>query len=246
MQCHLCGEWFRQIAGHHLLKRHGWTVEEYRREFRLPRIVSTCAPGLTAIKSRLAADVEAFRAPGRFKSDPEAARDAGSRSQRPFPRVIRSLADGRPDLVAEWHPARNVGLSPTAVGMTSTEPVWWCCSECGHEWRTSVDGRRHKGRGQCLRSLRERQRTNRPLGELNARQQQARVLANPHSAMPQLVAESHRTGNIGLDLTMVARGSHRRAWWQCAGCGHEWETKIYTRALMGTGCPCCRGKRTSR
>jgi Probable Zinc-ribbon domain len=183
---------------------------------------------------------------GRFKSDPAAAREAAGRSQRPFPRVIRSLADSRPDLVAEWHPTRNVGLSPVAIGMTSTEPVWWCCSECGHEWRTSVDARRHKGRGQCPRCVRERQRTNSRLGELNARQQQARALANPICAMPQLVAEWHPTRNIGLDLTVLARGSHRRAWWQCGACGHEWEAKIYTRVLMGSGCPRCRGKRTFR
>jgi len=66
VQCHPLREWFRQVAGHHLLKRHGWTVEQYRREFRLAQSVSTCAPGLTAIKSRLVADQKALRAPGRF------------------------------------------------------------------------------------------------------------------------------------------------------------------------------------
>ena len=63
--------------------------------------------------------------------------------------------------------------------------------------------------------------------------------------MTELLAEWHPTRNIGLDPATLARGSHRRAWWQCAACGHKWETKIYTRALMGTGCPRCRGKRTS-
>jgi hypothetical protein len=224
VQCHPLREWFRQVAGHHLLKRHGWTVEQYRREFRLAQSVSTCAPGLTAIKSRVVADQNAFRAPGRFTDNQAAARHAASRSSRAFPRVIKSLADGRPDLVAEFHLTRNAGLSPAAIAMTSTEPVWWRCSTCGQEWQASIDARRRTNRGHCPRCRRERQRHNPRLREINAHLQQARAAANPLGAKPQLLAEWRPTRNVGLDPTTLARGSHRRAWWLCGGCGHEWQT----------------------
>jgi hypothetical protein len=81
---------------------------------------------------------------------------------------------------------------------------------------------------------------------MNAHLQQARATANPLSAYPELLAEWHPTRNVGLDPTALARGSHRRAWWRCAACGHEWQTQIHSRAYAGSGCPRCARKRATR
>lgn len=240
VQCHLCGQWFRQVGGQHLLRRHGWRIGDYREAFRLGAGVSTCARGLTAVKSRLAQGVEPFCAPGRFNSDPTAARDAGRLKSGGFPRVVRSLADTRPDLVAEWHPARNVGVSPAALGMASTVAVWWCCAACGHEWQASIDARRRNP--SCPRCRRERQRRSPHLSVANARWMSARAAANPLSARADLVAEWHPTRNLGLDSGAVSLKSHRRVWWRCSTCGHEWEAMVYARA-DGSGYPTCAGRR---
>ncbi len=238
VQCHLCGEWFRQIGGHHLIRRHGWTIDEYRLAFRLPKRVSTCARGLTALKSRLVAHLEPFQAPGRFKTDPDTARQAARSSG--VGRVIRSVADTRPELVAQWHPSRNRGLSPAAVGMASTEPIWWLCQTCGHEWQTSVESRR-KDAG-CPACLRERQRLQPQLYDMNARQQATRAAANPLTAHPELIAEWHPTRNDGLDPATLARGSHRRVWWRCSTCGYDWQTPVYWRTYSQTRCPNCQAR----
>ena len=47
VQCHLCGEWLHQVGGSHLLRKHGWTIEQYRRAFRIPKRVATCGRGVS-------------------------------------------------------------------------------------------------------------------------------------------------------------------------------------------------------
>jgi hypothetical protein len=42
VRCHLCGGWFRLVAGSHLTRAPGWTSTEYREAFRL---LKTRRPG---------------------------------------------------------------------------------------------------------------------------------------------------------------------------------------------------------
>jgi hypothetical protein len=62
-----------------------------------------------------------------------------------------SLAARRPDLAAQWHPARNGGLRPEAVGPGSSRRVWWRCVDLpAHEWATTVYARtRPAGSPRC-------------------------------------------------------------------------------------------------
>ena len=50
-----------------------------------------------------------------------------------------------PNLVAEWHPSKNNGLSPDDYLHGSNMKVWWQCKH-GHEWEASI-GKRTIGRG---------------------------------------------------------------------------------------------------
>lgn len=52
----------------------------------------------------------------------------------------RTLASKRPDLLEEFHPTRNRGVDPAAVGAFSNRKVWWRCSR-GHEWESRVASR---------------------------------------------------------------------------------------------------------
>jgi rubrerythrin len=45
-----------------------------------------------------------------------------------------SLGVLHPELLTEWHPVRNEGLDPFAVGIGSNLRAWWRCRECGFEW----------------------------------------------------------------------------------------------------------------
>ena len=63
-----------------------------------------------------------------------------------------------------------------------------------------------------------------------------RSLAHVH---PELVAELHPTRNGDLDPETVGAGSHRKPWWRCSTCGHEWQASIANRTVRGSGCPSC-------
>ena len=51
-----------------------------------------------------------------------------------------SLAEKNPQLAAEWHPTKNVGLSPNDVLYGSDQKVWWQCRK-GHEWQAIISSR---------------------------------------------------------------------------------------------------------
>ena len=59
------------------------------------------------------------------------------------------LATCRPDLAAEWHPAKNDGLQADEVSPGSTRKVWWKCSKCGREWQAQVCNRARRASDGC-------------------------------------------------------------------------------------------------
>lgn len=50
-----------------------------------------------------------------------------------------------PLLAQEWHPQKNLSLTPKDVTPNSGKKVWWQCS-AGHEWEATINNRA-KGRG---------------------------------------------------------------------------------------------------
>ncbi len=51
-----------------------------------------------------------------------------------------NLFEFEPDLVKEWHPTANVGLTPRSVKMDYSQKIWWLCNE-GHEWQATIESR---------------------------------------------------------------------------------------------------------
>lgn len=57
-----------------------------------------------------------------------------------------SLFDNNPKLASEWHPSKNLPLTPKDVTAGTNTKAWWKCSKCGHEWQASIASR-NKGIG---------------------------------------------------------------------------------------------------
>ena len=140
-------------------------------------------------------------------------------------RVTRAnaLAARRPELAAEWHPAKNGEMTPAEIAFSSGKTVWWQC-EWGHEWQERVANRSQLGYGCPYCSGK------RPTEEHN--------LA---ALYPALMLEWDAGKNQGVDPAKLLPRSNRKVWWVC-GQGHEWEARIYSRT-SGSGCPYCTGKR---
>lgn len=47
-----------------------------------------------------------------------------------------------PQLASEWHPSKNGELKPNMVTPNGDVEIWWKCSVCGNEWKTSLNRRR--------------------------------------------------------------------------------------------------------
>ncbi len=131
------------------------------------------------------------------------------------------LATANPKLAAEWHPTKNTELALKQTTIGSHHNVWWQCSTCGHEWQARVFSRT-KGSGcpVCSRITAIPGKTD---------------LATTH---PKLAKEWHPTKNDALTPNKVTYASNKRVWWQCSGCGYEWQAIIHNRT-KGTGCPVC-------
>jgi putative zinc ribbon protein len=56
---------------------------------------------------------------------------------------------------------------------------------------------------------------------------------------PSLLIELHPIRNGDLDPSALAASSHRKLWWRCPNCGHEWQAAIGNRVSAGAGCPAC-------
>ena len=133
------------------------------------------------------------------------------------------LASQFPELAGEWHPTKNLPLTPECVLPGSEKKVWWRCSH-GHVWRATIHSRTD-GCG-C---------------PVCANRAVAPGVNDLASQFPRLAEEWHPTKNGTLTPQEVTFGTKRKVWWQCEK-GHEWCVSIQSRTLDGTGCPVCAGR----
>ena len=135
-----------------------------------------------------------------------------------------SLAEKHPELVTEWHPVKNLSLTPNLVPSCSNKKVWWL-GKCGHEWQMSPNDR---GRGRnCPYCC-----NNRLLTGFN----------DLETCFPSVAAEWHPTKNGSLKPCDVMKASDKKVWW-LGKCGHEWEASVGNRTKRKSGCPICGRKK---
>ena len=60
---------------------------------------------------------------------------------------FNDLQSANPDLAKEWNYEKNSGLTPAEVTPNSRKSIWWKCSACNYEWKTSVSNRNNQNTG---------------------------------------------------------------------------------------------------
>ena len=138
-----------------------------------------------------------------------------------------------PELVAEWHPTKNSGLSPEMFVGGSEKKVWWKCATCGHEWQARIK-KRTSGTScpECAKKKR------------GAVYSEAMLIKNGSLAdrYPDIAAQWHPTKNDEILPTKVTCSTHKVVWWKCDE-GHEWKTTPSSRTNNSSGCPVCARKK---
>ena len=134
-----------------------------------------------------------------------------------------SLAKQFPALAAEWDDEKNAPLTPRDVTTGSHKLIWWRCPK-GHSYRSAVKTRvQGSGCPYCAgKSV---------LPEENS-------LAAEY---PVIVKDWDAAKNKPLTPNQVLSGTKRKVWWLCPK-GHSWCAAVFSRTVLGTGCPVCTGR----
>lgn len=135
------------------------------------------------------------------------------------------LATTHPHLLRQWHPTKNLPLSPNEITENSHRKVWWFDETCNHEWTAAVSTRTTKENGCAVCSGKQ------VLIGYND-------LSTTH---PEIAAFFHPSKNTPITLEDITIKSNATICW-IGPCGHEWASKVNSKAL-GNGCPYCNGNK---
>lgn len=141
----------------------------------------------------------------------------GNRAVLPGFNDLATLAPGK---LAEWHPSKNLPITPDSISPNTTKILWWQCSK-GHEWQSKADTK--KGCPFCAN------------WKINPGENDLNTL------YPELCLEWDQEKNFPLRSTHVGPGTPNKAWWICPK-GHSYQASINARAIRRTGCPYCSHK----
>ena len=134
----------------------------------------------------------------------------------PFPE--HSLAQHNPKLASEWHPTKNMPLTPANFAPAASYRAWWLCSN-GHEWHATINNRRSRGCPYCSGRF--------------ATNENCMAVTNP-----ELIPLFHPTRNGDVEPTNIKANNGKLLWWRCS-MGHEWQQRGYA-VVKNTGEPCPR------
>ena len=126
----------------------------------------------------------------------------------------------------EWDSALNGGKQLSEFLPGSNKRGIWTCRKYGLTWEAQIKSRVMDGKGCPFCSGK------RPVQNVTDLQ----------TVRPDIAYEWHPTKNGSLTPNQFTQYAHKRVWWLCRECGHEWPSTIANRAI-GKGCPCCASNR---
>ncbi len=140
----------------------------------------------------------------------------------------KSFAETCPDLLPEWDKKENGSLDPSQLSPSSRDSVSWICPvNPRHMYKMTISNRAYNRCG-CPYC------------------QNKRVLADDNSLAvthPDMSKEWDLERNGELKPEQVVAGTIRVVHWRCAEVPeHKWQAKVFSRTVLGTGCPYCASK----
>lgn len=140
------------------------------------------------------------------------------------------LATCFPEIASQWHPTKNIDVTPSDIHHGSNFYAWWQC-EKGHEWETVISNRTRLGSG-C------------PTCAGRGVDEGENDLATTH---PEIASQWHPTKNLNYQPTQFKATTKKRFWWMCPKCKHPdgYTAIIKDKVRRGQRCPHCEGGRFS-
>lgn len=154
------------------------------------------------------------------------------------PKPGRALGDLRTELVDEWCPDDNFGLTPFDVSLSAAYDAAWKCSVCSYRWRAPVYSR-SRGAG-CIK-CRDR--------AASLRRSTPKAGMSLGEKRPDVAKDWRPELNGGVTAFEVYAHARTVGVWCCSECGHRWPTQVANRTRVdgtGTGCPDCARRAHSK
>ena len=129
-----------------------------------------------------------------------------------------------PKAAEEWNYDKNTS-SPNDFLPYSNKKVWWICSSCGGEWKSTISSK-NSGHGCPYCTNHKPSLTN-----------------NLAVVAPDLAAEWNYVKNGNLKPEDISPNYNSKVWWICKR-GHEWQAKPNNR-MNGRGCRVCSAEMRS-
>ncbi|MDA8530107.1 zinc-ribbon domain-containing protein [Candidatus Poseidonia alphae] len=131
---------------------------------------------------------------------------------------------------------RGKEIKPEQITAGSHKYVWWCCSNCNHQWQAPPKRRTGTGSGCeiCARAIRANRRAIPEAGHSLAEK------------FPDIAKEWSEKLNGELKPNMLKPGSNKQIWWECANCNREWQAPPVRRTGTGAGCLPCAAKERAK
>lgn len=134
--------------------------------------------------------------------------------------------NNRDDLLRQWDAEANLPLTPETVTAGSSRKVWWLCKN-GHHWQ-QAPWERTAHYVDC---------------PVCAGKRIIPGVNDLRTVAPETAAEWDTHKNGDLHPEELSPYSHRKVWWKCRKCGHEWLAQVKSRTGADKcGCPLCAGK----
>ena len=131
------------------------------------------------------------------------------------------LQSNKPEIAREWHPTKNLGISPEEVTVFSNKEVWWLCPK-GHEYKCKINQRTRESRkGGC---------------PVCAHKKLLPGFNDLQTICPEVAAEWHPTKNGDLKPQDVLPSTQKRIWWICPK-GHEYLMPLCLPSRRYCRCP---------
>ncbi|MCH7923048.1 MAG: hypothetical protein IH975_08455, partial [Nitrospinae bacterium] len=147
--------------------------------------------------------------------------------------ISGTLPEKYPEIARQWHPTKNLPLTPDDVTYGSNTKAWWVCDEGHDDWLAVIKSRTSKkptGCPKCYEEVRGEKLRKAALRKSGS-------LAKKH---PKIAKQWHQTKNLPLTPDDVPGGSEEKAWWVCDEGHDDWLATINSRtSKKPTGCPKC-------
>ena len=152
-----------------------------------------------------------------------------------------SFVEKAPEVLAMWHPERNLPILPETLTAYSHYRAHWHCPACNHNWRCKVSQKvaYNSGCPECSKATTG-------YDKHGVRKKRPSFASINHYLLSQW---DHRLNEReGIHPANTTLGSMKLTWWTCDQCScgkkHSWKARAGSRTSGRLpGCPYCAGRR---